>query len=176
MWIRQLDSVAQAVNFVQLALQSKPNSRKENVLVTDKQLKFQSPNSCPPFNAFVGLGATDSTEGSQSLPASEAKAHTEAFSTIYKRCDWMALSCCQHLRKRPKNFPFHSAHWPTFCSQLIELAVTFNKGVEKTTWKQAFIQIWEDISNIYHHQWQNLHKMIDFYFAVFNMKWPLSRA
>lgn len=31
MCIRQLDSAAQAVNFAQLTLQSKPNSRKENV-------------------------------------------------------------------------------------------------------------------------------------------------
>lgn len=138
MWIRQLDSEAQAVNFVQLTLQSKPNSRNENVLVTDKRLKFRSPNSCPSFNAFAGLGATDLTEQSQSLPASEAKAHAEAFSTICKSSDWTALNCCRHLRKGLENFPFDSASWSTFCSQLIELAATFHKGVEKTTGKQAF--------------------------------------
>lgn len=87
MCIRQLDSAAQAVDFAQLTLQSKLNSHKENVLVTGKRFKFWSQNFCPPFNDFAGLGTTDLTERSQSLPPSEATACAEAFSTVCKSAD-----------------------------------------------------------------------------------------
>lgn len=87
---------------------------RNHVLVTDKWLKFQSLNPCPPLQMF---------ESKQTL-----KKGDEPYLQTIQRCmqKYPAPFTIQLLKKK-NNFK-----WSTFCSsQLTSLPVTFDKDVEK---------------------------------------------
>lgn len=176
MCIRQLDSVAQAVNFVQLALQSKPNSGKENMCwwqTSGLHFRVQIP-------ALLSTPLWDWEE--QSLQK-EGKAHLQA---RQRRTQEHSAPIAKALAERRKAaVGTYANDWKIFLLILhVDLFSVLSLWSQQwhliKVWRkqhETSLQIWEGIcSNIYHHQWQNLHKMTDSYFAVFNMKVSLSRA
>lgn len=140
MWIRQLDSAEQAINFMQLALQYKSNSCKENTCwwqVSTLSFGAQIP-------ALLSMTLLD---WEQQTLQKGAKAYLQVRQQRVQK----HLTLLQKLWLNSTKMPLAFLHFckllmiflwfcmlVSFCSWPIDLAVTCNKGIEKTTWILAF--------------------------------------